>query len=336
MNEQSRIIAITVSYNRAITLKRCIYALLSQTRQVDEIIIVDNNSCDEERAVIRDIASSDPRISVIWLSENLGGAGGFEAGMKAGCDSGKGYDFFWIMDDDAYPRPDCLEKLLDAYDGIEHQSGTKKTGFLAPLIYGIDLRDYQLYHHKCLRGLALQDKQVTDSVDKLSETVPVEANAFVGVLVSRLAIQTVGITDGGMFIYGDDTEYTYRVSRSMMGYLVRDAVIDHQDPPLTGNFLQPEAWWKEYYKHRNRFFIVREFRTGPGRIVAYFLLSLPLLAQIPSALLKPKYRGFHLFRVRMLIQAMLDGILNRRGKTIDPEQYIADIKKMRSGERHQK
>ena len=328
--DQIRITAVTVTYNRTVTLRKCIDALLAQTRPVDTIIIVDNHSRIEEQAVIREIAAIDSRISVIWLPDNLGGAGGFEAGMRAVRESTDPYDYVWIMDDDAYPRPDCLDMLLRAGDGIGEKIGYDRIGFLAPLIYGIDLQQFQLYHHKRLKGLALKDVQIVSSVDELHQASSVEANAFVGVLISRRAVDTVGIADGGMFIYGDDTEYTYRVSRYLKGYLIRDAVIDHQDPPMTTNFLQPEAWWKEYYKNRNRFFIVREFQTGLKKLSGYVMLMLPLLAQIPSALLKPKYQGFHLLRVRMLCRALVDGLMNRRGKTIDPGTYTQMIKAKRS------
>ncbi len=325
-----RVVAVTVTYNRTSTLRRCVDALLSQTRPADAVIIVDNNSREEEQAVIRELASADPRISVIWLPDNMGGAGGFEAGMRAVREGGEDYDFIWIMDDDAYPRTDCLEKLLQA--AAEDYGGMvpERLGFLAPMIFGIDLQAYQLYHHKHLRGLALRDEQISVSADGLQPITEIEANAFVGTLISRLAVETAGVADGGMFIYGDDTEYTYRVSRHLNGYLVRDAVTDHQDPPMTTGMLQPEAWWKEYYKNRNRFFIVREFTTGLRRIAGYVMLVLPLAAQIPSALLKPKYRGFHLLRARMLCRALRDGLTNRRGKIVDPGSYTQMVRDRRN------
>ena len=44
------------------------------------------------------------------LPENLGGAGGFRAGMKAAYDAG--FDRIWLVDDDVVPAPDCLTVLL--------------------------------------------------------------------------------------------------------------------------------------------------------------------------------------------------------------------------------
>jgi len=43
--------------------------------------------------------------------ENLGGAGGFNTGLKYGYENN--YEWIWFMDDDVVPQSDCLEKLFD-------------------------------------------------------------------------------------------------------------------------------------------------------------------------------------------------------------------------------
>ena len=69
-----KITAITVTFNRTVTLKKCIAALLAQSRPVDDIIIVDNHSKPEERAILDEIAASDERIHLHVLPDNVGGA----------------------------------------------------------------------------------------------------------------------------------------------------------------------------------------------------------------------------------------------------------------------
>ena len=54
------------------------------------------------------------KITIVTLPENAGGAGGFSAGMRKGYEFGA--DFVWIFDDDGYPQPTALEKLLVGYD----------------------------------------------------------------------------------------------------------------------------------------------------------------------------------------------------------------------------
>lgn len=316
--EKQKVAAITVTYNRTITLRRCLEALLSQTREVDEIIIVDNNSRAEEKEQLKLLAAQKENIHLVMLDDNMGGAGGFEAGMKKAKEFQP--DWYWLMDDDAYPREDCLEVLLKYSRILKEKDG--QIGFLAPLIYGIDLQEYQLYHHKQIQGITFVNVPTAENVTELSPVTKIEANAFVGPLITKEAVEKFGVADGSLFIYGDDTEYTYRLTRKMNGYLIKNAVIDHQDPPLSANYLEPKAWWKEYYSNRNRYFMVRKFHKNRcKRFLAYIALTIPIVKLMTAALIKPKYKGFRVLRVQMLSRSVLDGMKNQRGKTLDPVKY---------------
>lgn len=316
-----RVVAITVTYNRTKTLERCLLSLLSQSRKPDTIIIVDNNSSIAEKERLKMFAGNLDNVHIFWLKENLGGAGGFEYGMNE-CRKLFNPDWYWLMDDDAYPRKDCLEKLLESADGLFN------IGYLAPLIYGIDLNEYQWYHHKLIRGRTYQNLPLTIQYEKLADISHIDANAFVGPLISAKAVERVGVADGSMFIYGDDTEYTFRITRQLEGYLVKKAIIDHQDPPIVNNSRDRKSWWKDYYCWRNQYYMVREFQNN--RLVknlAYLELTLNLIAVLAAALIKPKYRGAHLLRSYLVIRSIVDGLLNRRGKALDPVKYRQYIEK---------
>lgn len=316
-----RIVAITVTYNRTSTLFRCLESLCKQTKPVYKILIIDNNSGIKEKEILKQFADKYDCIDVLWLSENTGGAGGFEAGMKAARERYDA-DWYWIMDDDAYPCPDCLEQLLN------YQQHLPNVGGICPLIYGIDLQEYQFYHHKRLEGWMLNERQIVYKYEELEDVVQVDANAFVGPLFSRKAVEAVGIADGSLFIYGDDTEYTYRVSRKFGVYVVRNAIIEHQDPPLSNNYMAPDAWWKEYYSIRNKYFLIREFKNNVIiRMLGYAIMTLKILKLMVAAAIKPKYNGYHKVRLKILNMAVKDGLKNHRGKTLDPVQYREWISK---------
>ena len=314
---EGRIAAVTVTYNRTVTLKKCLDALLHQTRPVDWILVVDNHSREEEQEKLEQLAAQDARIQIIRLPDNQGGAGGFEAGMRKAREQ-YDPDWYWVMDDDAYPKPDCLEQPLRAGQSMEE----RQLGFLAPVIWGVDLGEYQLYHHKYIRGLTCKNIPLVQRLEELPETAKVDANGFVGPLISKKAVDLAGVADGSLFIYGDDVEYTYRVTRKLNGYVVKSAVIEHQDPPLTGNYLNPRAWWKEYYSNRNQYFMIRKYaRNSLERLLGCAALTLPIIKLMGAALVKPKYRGNRRLRTALLFKAVRDGITDRRGKTLDPGAY---------------
>ena len=112
-----RVAAVVVTYNRNELLAQCIKALLGQQNAVCDILIVDNASTDGTGAYLA--ALNEPRVHSRSTGANLGGAGGFNFGMRWAVEAG--YDLVWIMDDDTLPHPDSLAQLL-AEKGIRVNS----------------------------------------------------------------------------------------------------------------------------------------------------------------------------------------------------------------------
>jgi GT2 family glycosyltransferase len=99
--------AVVVTYNRRALLEQCLDALRAQTRPPDRILVVDNASTDGTAEWVR----GQDDVVALLLDENVGGAGGFHAGMRLA--HAGGADWLWLMDDDTIPRPDALERLLE-------------------------------------------------------------------------------------------------------------------------------------------------------------------------------------------------------------------------------
>ena len=94
--------AVVVTWNRRLLLEQCLQALMSQTRACDRVLVVDNASDD---GTAERLAAWGDRITVLRLDRNTGGAGGFNAGVRAAVQGGA--DRIWLMDDDVLPEP-CL------------------------------------------------------------------------------------------------------------------------------------------------------------------------------------------------------------------------------------
>lgn len=311
------VIAITVTYNRFNTLKSTIECLNNQKgKHVDKILIVDNGSSKHIIEKLIELEKKYPKVEILYLNENLGGAGGFQMGMKYVLDK-YNPDWYWIMDDDAYPRENCLANLIDASQRLNN------IGFLAPIIWGVSKKKYQLYHHKMLSKYKIKDLTKELNESNLVDVTEIEANAFVGPLFPKNVVHDLGIPNGGLFIYGDDTEYTYRVSRKYKGYLIKGAVIEHEDPPIKSNIAEPSVWWKEYYKYRNRIFFIREFSESTMKcLLAEIYFALYLLKEIIKTLLQSRYKGFKVIRIKLLLKSIFHGINGNYGKTLDPDKYM--------------
>ena len=199
-----RVVAVVVTYNRKECLLRCIGALRSQRGARTDILVVDNASPVGTAEALKPLVETG-QILYRNTGENLGGAGGFNFGMRLAVEAG--YDYLWVMDDDCIPEPDALAALLRADARLEGDYG-----FLSGIAYWRD-------GTPCLMNV-----QKTDLWHKLedysSPLVPVVMATFVSAFIPAKRVREVGLPIREFFIWSDDLEYTRRLSRKWPCYAV--------------------------------------------------------------------------------------------------------------------
>ena len=109
MKNMKTVDCVVVTYNRLDLLKECIHAIEKQTYPVNNFFIIDNCSTDNTWDYLKSIKRAN--IVPIRLRKNLGGAGGFNMGLKAFMNRSNS-DYVWIMDDDTIPSFSALENLM--------------------------------------------------------------------------------------------------------------------------------------------------------------------------------------------------------------------------------
>jgi GT2 family glycosyltransferase len=249
--------------------------------------VVDNASTDGTDTMLASYPVDD-RVTVLRLPENLGGAGGFAAGMAKAYEMGA--DFLWIMDDDCYPHPDALEELINGLDKAQHTLGT-------PLPYACSVV-------KWTDGsiCEMNNPGTTWDWGRLlslgQQAVLVSHCSFVSVLVPRWTLTRFGLPLAQYFIWFDDMEYTLRISQAGPGVQVLTSAVVHDLPVNQGvNFGQITAnnVWKYEYGARNEA-SYRLHHEGPGAFAAFTLRVLrgmlhgrvprPLRMRIAKSLLR--------------------------------------------------
>lgn len=102
----NKVAVVVVTYNRKKLLQKNIKALLAQTyKNILDILVIDNASTDSTKESIQQYINNKD-IIYINTGRNLGGAGGFNFGMRKAAELN--YKYMWIMDDDTIP----LQQLL--------------------------------------------------------------------------------------------------------------------------------------------------------------------------------------------------------------------------------
>ena len=228
-----KVIAVVVTYNRQELLTECIAALRNQTRPLDAILIVNNGSTDATEQWL------EQQSDIIFINQkNLGSSGGFSTGINWAYQNG--YSWIWCMDDDGYPKKDALVNLLEADDGSLRLLNCAV----------IDKEDKKSFVWKT------QQYKNLDEVD--CTIIKGIGHPFNGTLLHRRIVERVGVPKPKYFLWGDETEYYYRIVRRNEIPVCTVANSIHYHPATA--FSVKKDWdyltgWKMYYYVRNRFYI---------------------------------------------------------------------------------
>ncbi len=213
----NKIAAIVVTYNRVLLLTECVEALIKYAEGAD-ILIIDNNSTDNTKETIRPYVDNK-RVFYYNTGANLGGAGGFNYGMKVAYE--KGYDYFWLMDDDTIVEKSTLEELVKAIDIVPDS----KFGYLSSIAYWIDgsicvMNDQTPTND--IKGFNKDKWMIKDGIVRIARS------NFVSFFVPREVVRKVGLPIKEYFIWGDDSEYSSRIALHYPCYLVAKSRVTHK------------------------------------------------------------------------------------------------------------
>jgi rhamnopyranosyl-N-acetylglucosaminyl-diphospho-decaprenol beta-1,3/1,4-galactofuranosyltransferase len=255
MTAAETVAVVVVTYNRASLLTRMLAGLAALDRQPDAVIVVDNASTDHTATVLD--AVHDLPLQVIRPEQNLGGAGGFHAGVETAYE--QGYDRIWLMDDDVVPAPDCLDVLLAVDEDCLMAVREDTAGRLVEkAAVTFDLRNPLRIKPK-----TAMVETTYGARERMPELVEIQNIAFEGFLVRRGVVEAIGLPDADFFIFYDDVDFALRARRAGFKiWAVRDAVLVRQ---LDFDQQLDLAGWKGYYMYRNLFTI--HLRYGENALV---------------------------------------------------------------------
>ncbi len=299
-DRRGRVIAVVVTFNRLRLVRRTVECL-RRCRELDAIVVVDNGSTDGTAQWL-----AGERGLTIVSQENVGGAGGFHTGI--GKAYGMGAEWIWCMDDDVFPREDCLSELLT-------QTHDPSVGIVAPRrlvggrVYTNDFTAYNLSN-------PFASMYVGKGGDRLA-TVPMEiaGTAFEGPLIGRRVVESIGLPNRGLFIFCDDTDYCLRATRAGFRIVyVPSALMDKH------RFYHGDTWaernrkkrWKRFYQMRNSAYLNHHY--GQNAAVRHLRSFLGVLGQMAlAAVTCPFTSAYEGGDVGRLWRAYRDGVGERLG-----------------------
>ena len=256
VSKKEKVMAIVVTYNRKELLRECIEALLNQSYNNCHVLVVDNASTDGTKEYINDYIKNK-KIYYYNTGKNIGGAGGFNYGIKKACELE--CDYLWLMDDDCIVKKDSLNNLIAANNKLNGNYGflSSKVLWKDNTICKMNVPKVNLY------------KKNSDWETSL---VKIEMATFVSFFVKSSIVHEIGLPITDFFIWADDLEYTRRISKKYKCYLVNDSVVVHKSKNNIGSniAIDEECNLKRYeYSYRNETYLYREY--GLKGKIYYFL-----------------------------------------------------------------
>ena len=298
-DQERRIVAVVVTFNRLPLLQRLVDRLRA-VPELAEVIVVDNASTDGTGDWLDDQHDLVRR----RLDRNRGGAGGFHEGLRLAME--RGAELAWLMDDDGLPDVDCLARLLEHdYD------------FWGPVVVDEADADRLVFPIRLPGGTRTvrRMRDVTAAApDGVIRDVVIPFN---GVLVTRALVERIGLPREDYFIWGDDHEYRLRAERAGGRVAtVVDATVHH---PSVGELGTPMMFGRTTYNHspsdlkhycmaRNNLLNLRDYRGWPHALafVAKTAWFYTLTRRDPA-------------RLRMSLEAMRAGL---RGDFTGHERFL--------------
>jgi len=198
LQDEPLISVIVVTYNGEEYIRRCFDSLLAQTYKNLEIIAVDNASQDQSVALL---LKNFPEVQVLALKRNRHYAGGINAGI-----SRANGEYMFLLNQDTELDPDCIVQLY------KKATSEDKIGAVAPMMKFSALRGFingignQINNH----GWGTDSFIYCVDIGQFESLKEIPSACFGAVLLSRKAIEEVGLVDEGYKSFYEDSDWSFR------------------------------------------------------------------------------------------------------------------------------
>lgn len=255
--EKPLISIITITYNRANIIHRCIESIQKQTYDNYEHVIVDGNSTDDTENVV--LAYNDPHIKYVKLTKR-----GPQVQMRAGADLCMGKYVTFLDDDDEY-LPNKLEKQVTFFESL-------------PKEYGLIYCWMTYYDNVSGKKISVHKNELKGDVHDICLTGP-KVCGTPTLMIRRDVFEKVGGTyDDSIGIIGSDWELAARICQiTKVNYIPESLVkvyVNHEYPRLSTDFYSEKA--KRgiiFHEHFLKKFHENFIRHPEYAIYHYYMLS---------------------------------------------------------------
>ena len=199
MKNQPRVSLIITNYNGARYITQCLDSIFKSSLSDCEVIFVDDGSTDKSREILQNY-KNHPRLKLIFQKENQGPA----KARNQGAGKAQG-EYLFFLDVDTKIEKDCPRTIVSKFEQ------NKKIGALqAKLIQAKTGNIETAGHFLSFLGFPYEiiDSEVENHHNREREIFGARSAAFA---IRKNLFEKIGCFDEDYFIYGEDTDLSWRV-----------------------------------------------------------------------------------------------------------------------------
>lgn len=246
---------VLVTYNRLEKLKIALNAYNDQEVKPHYVLVVNNNSNDGTKEYLENCWQKEDSAYtryVVNLDKNTGGSGGFYEGLKRSLELDA--DWVWVADDDAYPKKDAFKigkEYLENYNDSE-----KNISAICGTVLKSDGKSIDCSHRRKIYTSFLNRilQPYSKESDYKKDEFEINGFSYVGTMINKEKLKQTDLTKKDYFIYYDDTEHSYRLSKLGKIICIPKLQVVHDAPHSDMNEI---VKWKLYYLVRNTLDFIR-------------------------------------------------------------------------------
>ncbi len=197
----AKVFTIIVTYNGSRWIQKCLEHLYRSSMPT-HVVLVDNCSTDDTVKIIEE-NFGDKSYMLFKTAKNFGFGGGNNIGIEYALKAGA--DHIFLLNQDAYVEPGCIEKLVQALE--QH----KDYGILSPL--QLDSSGQQLDHaFKKYMLASVAEAEIKKIIkDRNCDIIPARFVNAAAWLIPVPALRKTGLFHPAFAHYGEDNHYCSRM-----------------------------------------------------------------------------------------------------------------------------